>query len=900
MGIIYMEPNDPGKLDALMVKKVELAKKIDRKMHVLHDTSKSPTPEIQIKLKEEIQKLQDEYDTTLTQINEFVKIKSISTVGPPLIRDQELLYLNNIKSDYEHLIDVYTEMSIRAKKQSGRIKVKKTAQRFIDMHHDVYSQISHAFEEDESEIFTINSLEELLQIIIDNKRVALIGEPGSGKSTTLQRIAYELATKAIEDKSNPLPLYITLGGYSGQDVSKYFGQFFDQLPLLSYIPQRVIILLDGLNEIPINRVKEIERWLDLHKSLSIVVSCRRLDYIERKLPLRRVDISPLDVKQIYTFIGNFFEDLDRDRLFWALAGHEARIAWEWYKRTLGFRANFDNFWFGHTEHAHSFEVEKTFLKKIQDDLIEKNILPGILGLVTNPFLLFTVIPIYMHNEEPPKNRGELFEQFTELLIEKRGKIAINADHPWIETNAQKFGMASLAHRMLMENRGTEVDETWAFEVIRTSIQNYEPKDLVYFAASAGIIENKHTGGKYIIRFSHQLLQEYFAALMMGEDVKNGISAERYWPSDRWWEPTGWEETALLLAGIQRNATSVVMWLTPVQPTLAYLCATECGVPCDVDTLDNLYKPLPEARTSPIARAAWGRLLGKNGDPRPGVGLDENGVPDVSWIKVPAGNFLMGGDEELKTLGLAWGKLDMNLGYDFYIAKYPITYEQFRSFVENGYESQKYWTISGWRWKGKQKQPRLWHDPTFNLANHPIVGVTWYEAFAFTRWLNEKYQTMNYSSPNLDMIAWEIRLPLEAEWEKAARYPDNRRYPWGNEYIPGYANIDETFQNAECGPYSLRRTTAVGIYETGKSYLGIYDMCGNVWEWCLSKWDVEYTFPENTEPEGTEHRGLRGGSWYNSVKFAPSAAHDCLDADLGVNDVGFRLVLIPVEEQVKSN
>ena len=894
-----MEPSDQNKIDALLIRQEELSKKIERKMHVLNDTSKRPTPEIQIKLKEEIQNLQDKYDNTISKINELEQSKNSLASEKRILRDQELNYLKSIKSDYQPLIDVYTEMSIHGKKHRGKVKVKRTAQRFLEMHHDVYSQISHAFEEDESETFTINTLNDLLQIIIDYKRVALIGEPGSGKSTTLQRIAYELASKAIEDQSNPLPLYIRLGGYIGQDVNKYFTQFFDQLPLTSYLPHRIIILLDGLNEIPIERVKDIERWLELHQSVSVVVSCRRFDYIERKLSLRRIDISPLDVRQIYTFIGNFFEDLDRDRLFWALAGQEARTAWEWYKRSAGFRATFENYWFDRIDRAHSFEVEKTYLKNIQDDLREKDTLPGILGLVTIPFLLFTVIPIYMHNEEPPRNRGELFEQFIELLIEKRGKIAINSDHPWINADYQKFGLANLAHRMLLESHGTEVDESWAFEVFKSSIPKQEPRDLVYFAVSAGILESKRTGGKNIIRFSHELLQEYFAALKMGEDIENGVSAERYWPSDRWWEPTGWEETALLLAGIQRNATAVVRWLTPINPTLAYRSATECGVPCDTDCMDILYKPLPGKRTSPIARAEWGRILGKSGDPRPSVGLDKNGLPDIIWIRVPAGSFLMGGDEELKSLGLAWGKLEIKFDHDFCIAKYPITYEQFRSFVKDGYEIRKYWTVSGWRWKGKQRQPRYWDNPIFNISNHPVVGVTWYEAYAFSRWLNEKYKLLNYSSPDPGMVEWEIRLPLEAEWERAARFPDNRRYPWGNKYIPGYANIDETFQDAECGPYALRRTTAVGLYEAGKSHLEIYDMCGNIWEWCLSKWDVEYSFPENIEPEGTEHRGLRGGSWYNSVQFAPSAAHDCLDADLGVNDVGFRLVVVPIVKQRSS-
>jgi len=187
---------------------------------------------------------------------------------------------------------------------------------------------------------------------------------------------------------------------------------------------------------------------------------------------------------------------------------------------------------------------------------------------------------------------------------------------------------------------------------------------------------------------------------------------------------------------------------------------------------------------------------------------------------------------------------------------------------------------------------LWNDPRYHISNLPVVGVTWYEAYAYTRWLNEKLHQVGLSISGFTG-GCGVRLPMEAEWEKAARYPDGRKYPWGDEYIPGYANIDELYENAECGPYSLRCATAVGMYPQGANLIGAFDLCGNVWEWCLSKWDIQYRFPEDTDPEGTEHRGVRGASWYNSVLFAPSAAHDCQDADLGVNDVGFRIIVGPI-------
>lgn len=879
----------------LVTKQEDLFQKIERKENTLNDRDQPPSPSARIKIEGEIKVLQMEYKSISQQIEEIESFICEVEDAPSLsIREQELNYLDSLRSGFHPQTTVYTEMemSIRGRKQQHRVKVKTTAIPFLELHHDIYTKVSHSFEEDDSDLFTVDTFGELLQIINDYKRIALIGEPGCGKTITLQRITHELAAQAIEDSSNPLPIYVRLGNYANQDIGEFFGQFFDNLPLASYLPNRAILLLDGLNEMPLEQVGRIDLWLRNNESVPVVVSCRVLDYFERKLPLRRVDISSLTVKQIYSFIGNFFEDSDRDRLFWALAGQEARAAWDWYKRTAGLRAKFDDFWFGHTDHVHKYEVERFLMKTIQDNLRQKNELPGILGLVTNPFLLFTVIPIYIHNEEPPQNRTELFEQFIDLLMEKRGKISVTPNHPWVDERLQKEVFATLAHRMFEEHRGTGVEESWIYEVLNSSYPELDAHNLVYLAASASILESRRVG-KTIIRFSHQLLQEYFAAIKMLENVKAKVSATNYWPNERWWEPTGWEETALLLAGIQHDATEITKWLEPVNPTLAYRCATQSGVPCDPEALHLLYEPPPGARVSPVARAEWGRILARKGDQRPGVGLRIDGLPDIVWCKVPPGSFVMCGDKELESLGLSWGTQEINLEYSFWISKYPITYQQFEAFLHDGYENSEYWTASGWRWKGHQKDPRLWNNPVFNIPNHPVVGVTWYEAYAFSQWLNAKLHAFGYTCPDSAITAWEVGLPLEAEWEKAARYPDGRRYPWGNEYIPGYANIDETYQDAECGPHSLRRTTAVGIYEAGISYLEIYDMCGNVWEWCLSKWDVQYTYPEEVNPEGTEHRGVRGGSWYNSVLFAPSAAHDCQDADLGVNDVGFRIVLRPL-------
>jgi formylglycine-generating enzyme required for sulfatase activity len=159
---------------------------------------------------------------------------------------------------------------------------------------------------------------------------------------------------------------------------------------------------------------------------------------------------------------------------------------------------------------------------------------------------------------------------------------------------------------------------------------------------------------------------------------------------------------------------------------------------------------------------------------------------------------------------------------------------------------------------------------FRFANNPRDSVSWYQAVAFCRWLSAK-------------LGYEVRLPTEQEWEKAARGTDGRQYPWGNEYISGYANVDETEENV--GPHYLRQTSSVGIYPQGASPFGVPDMSGNVWEWCLN----EYENPENTDLVGDAARVLRGGSWGSGVPCARCASRDGGGPSYRSVYIGFRAV-----------
>jgi len=138
------------------------------------------------------------------------------------------------------------------------------------------------------------------------------------------------------------------------------------------------------------------------------------------------------------------------------------------------------------------------------------------------------------------------------------------------------------------------------------------------------------------------------------------------------------------------------------------------------------------------------------------------IPDIDWCEVPAGEFIMGSDDHYDE---EKPQHTVNLPYSYKAAKDPITNAQYSLFVEaGGYDKRQYWTAAGWAEKLKpQSRKEPWTGPRqsrgepFNLPNHPVIGVSWYEAVAYCRWLTE---VMRRHGELAD--GWQIRLPTEAE------------------------------------------------------------------------------------------------------------------------------------------
>lgn len=246
--------------------------------------------------------------------------------------------------------------------------------------------------------------------------------------------------------------------------------------------------------------------------------------------------------------------------------------------------------------------------------------------------------------------------------------------------------------------------------------------------------------------------------------------------------------------------------------------------------------------SPVDRAAAGDALCSFGDDRPGVGLRADGVPDIVWRPVSADEFIMGNTKQTNDMAFDDETPQDRLTLPaFEIGKYPITNVQYDAFVQDGGYTDKQWrhcwTKAGLKWKGDSTGPQR-QGGVYGLPNHPAVTVSWYEAVAFSNWLGQK-------------LGRPVSLPSEAQWERAARHTDGRRYPWGEQITPDHANYDQT---------GIGTTTAVGIFPKGVSQCGALDMSGNVWEWCRTKWRESYTTPPDDDLEGDITRVVRGGSF----------------------------------------
>lgn len=216
--------------------------------------------------------------------------------------------------------------------------------------------------------------------------------------------------------------------------------------------------------------------------------------------------------------------------------------------------------------------------------------------------------------------------------------------------------------------------------------------------------------------------------------------------------------------------------------------------------------------------------------------------EAKMVQIPAGEFILGNNSlEAQDNERKAHKVYLD---SYWLDAYPVTCYQYGQFItNNGYQNREFWSEEGWQWlqENPVSYPLYWQDsPTYH--NHPVCGVSWYEAEAYAKFIGK-------------------RLPTEAEWEKAASWhPEKQQkycYPWGNvEPNPKLCNYNNLVQ----------KTTPVTAYPTAVSAYGCYDLLGNVWEWTASyflPYNGFQAYPYAGYSQAyfdQQHRVLKGGSF----------------------------------------
>ncbi|HEU5097972.1 MAG TPA: SUMF1/EgtB/PvdO family nonheme iron enzyme [Roseiflexaceae bacterium] len=364
------------------------------------------------------------------------------------------------------------------------------------------------------------------------------------------------------------------------------------------------------------------------------------------------------------------------------------------------------------------------------------------------------------------------------------------------------------------------------------------------------------------------LRQYLAARDLAElpDFSARARALRHDPG--WREALAWVAYELAHSPTRWRVDKLVQsLLSPSAPSagldvhdllLAAECVSAIGeLPRSVQPVRHelrwrLTTLLGDPRAAIEERVRAGMLLGTLGDPR-----FEDLLPPL--VSIAAGPFWLGSPGQYDDEGPAH-RVDLPT---FSIGIYPVTNQEYAAFLKDT----------------QYPQPRYWYDARFNNPSCPVVGVTLYDAGKYCAWLQDRLDQAGLLPRNM-----VVRLPLEAEWEKAASWDSQRqikrRYPWGDEWSNTRAN---TVRGR--GAWMI---SPVGCYPGGVSAAGLHDCIGNVWEWTASVYRNYPGAPTKFHEPGSY--ALRGSSCMSLPTHARCTFRSRLPADYWRYHLGFRIVL----------
>jgi len=761
-----------------------------------------------------------------------------------------------------------------------------------------------------------------LDAAIENRRLVLLGDPGSGKSTFVNYLAYCLATHILEpngewlDHHLPgwpekefLPVVVILRDFvhslsdtlSGRAEPSHLWNFIRErlkaqnltftVDLIEQALEdgRVLILLDGLDEVPSCGQRLFVRdavtaFADRYWRSRFLITCRVLSYqppatpdaLDLRLPLSvfpTFELASFDQEKIDRFIRAWYDELSANAV---VCREDAAVLAKQLR----------------------FAVSRPDLRRLSP----------------NPLLLTVMALVHTHEGRLPDTRALLYEKTVDILLWR-----------WEQLKASGYGKDPRLRQLLLEAGRSDVDlkrtlGQLAFKAHdRTSREERDQNKLTDISAwelqrsLAGLKSDDHNWARQAIEvmklrtglllerspdvftFPHRTFQEYLAGAHLASQADFAKSAARL--AD---QGSLWREVVLLAVGKLVHVSgevdrplALVAELCPKQAGndegtwrkvwLAMDALLEVGVNRASDRKlgqellergrERMADLLNKGRLSARERADIGDSLGRLGDPR----VEEGNLKTGPMICISGGSFWMGAQKNSPT--------EQNFDQDAYddespvhpvdlspyrISKYPITVGQYQRFIEDrGYQNKCYWEAGGF---GQFNEPYEWSNQQ-PYSSCPVRYVSWYEAAAYACWAGG-------------------RLPSEAEWERAARGPgrEHQKYPWGN--------ADPSPETANFRGSEIKKAAPVGIFPRGCSPEGVFDLAGNVWEWC-GDWYSEGYYQLCSQQgivkdprwwtEKGEGRVVRGGSFLDGLNDLRCPARLRYFPLNRVNNLGFRVV-----------
>lgn len=780
-----------------------------------------------------------------------------------------------------------------------------------------FSSLSPLRDEKRAQVLDRSSTIPVHMALSMSSDIVITGGPGSGKTTALQYIAYVLADGVLHDNRAsvqahlglvgeiPIPVLVPLNAFAKhlKDVASSIDprehtllRFVEHYILLrqadlglpadffSKLLQQgrpCVFLLDGLDEIAdegerIHVSRAIQDFANNPFRCNIIVTSRVHSYRgDTVLPqsFEEFTILPLGPTTVHALIDSFC------RSYYGNPAEQSQ-----HFKTLA-------------ESVDTLEQGRRFAKSHIDPLI------------STPLMVRMVITLHLNGRSIPDQRAELYQNYIDGLI-----LATYHPDAAVANRLSTAGGSLYIQRSILARVAFELHKK--SEQDRSSLSAEELHQIIaeHLGISATIDEAKKQADRFMdatrqrggileendgeFRFNHPAFEEFLTGRYLAESLRYPDKIAGFLEEDRRITQSWWHEPTVLCIGyvistspdtahelLQRMIDSPnrddAVTLANLEAVGEACIEWQVGSSIRTQVIHKLSSNLFDieaAVDTPIhLRSAAGRILGVLGDARASV----TAMPPTV-VTIPGGVFLMGHaieQEKVNLPSLQSGVYEMNVG-QYAIGQYPVTNHQFGEFLKDGgYTSprKECWTDAGWEWLVSTgiQHPAYFNDAAWNLANHPVVGLSWFEAIAFCRWLSI-------------VTGRRFSLPTEAEWEKAAKGVGIRGWPWGSEFQCYRANTDE------CG---IGYTTCIGLFPPGQSPFGIHDCAGNVWNWCSSQFRGfgAYTDTDGRETlEGTAPRCIRGGSWLNGKNHARCANRDhYFPADRHF-DLGFR-----IKEQIPS-